>query len=198
MFIENCPGGHGTGDIIIIIIFIFIIANDGIRRIVSGGYPVDSGSPYTLWFGSGLRGGWLNDPVMAKRIDGGRLLRQTQMGFWGYLQTIQRNGGDDGTRTRGLCRDRAGLSSTFNDIEEYGRHCKSLEVPHRQRYCVLLCVSRRPPGVMRGQSVSSELPVTRPEIPAALRSRLAKRPPNATTRCVPSGCTWPALFPAHN
>jgi hypothetical protein len=63
----------------------FIIANDGIRRIVSGGYPVDSGSPYTLWFGSGLRGGWLNDPVMVNRIDGRRLLRQTQMGFWGYL-----------------------------------------------------------------------------------------------------------------
>jgi hypothetical protein len=49
-----------------------------------------------------------------------------------------KNGGDDETRTRDLCRDR----STFNDIEEHGRHCKSLEVHHRQRYCVSRCVSR--------------------------------------------------------
>src|SRR5437899_5480911 len=65
------------------------------------------------------------------------------------------NGGDDETRTRDLCRD------TFNDMEEHGRHCKSLEVHHRQRYCVSRCVSRRPPGVMRGQTVSSEWPAIR-------------------------------------
>src|ERR1700674_1023443 len=41
-------------------------------------------------------------------------------------------------------------SSTFNDIEEHGRHCKSLEVHHGQRYCVSQCVSRRPLGIMRG------------------------------------------------
>jgi len=27
------------------------------------------------------------------------------------------NGGDDGTRTRGLCRDSEGLTSIFNDFE---------------------------------------------------------------------------------
>jgi hypothetical protein len=42
------------------------------------GYPLDSGSPYRLWFGSRLRGGWVNDPVMGDRIDGDSLLRQTK------------------------------------------------------------------------------------------------------------------------
>jgi hypothetical protein len=46
--------------------------------------------------------------------------------------------------------------------------------------------------------ISSGLPVTRPEIPAALRSRLAKGPPSAATRYVLSGCTWPVLFPARS
>jgi putative ABC transport system substrate-binding protein len=40
--------------------------------------------------------------------------------------------------------------------------------------------------------------IIRPEIPAALRSRLAKRPPNAATRYVLSGCTSPVLFPARS
>jgi hypothetical protein len=39
------------------------------------------------------------------------------------------------------CRDRR-VISTFNDMEEHGRHPKSLEVHHRQRYCVSRCVSR--------------------------------------------------------
>jgi hypothetical protein len=33
--------------------------------------------------------------------------KQTQIRFLGFLQLLERNGGDDGTRTRGLCRDRA-------------------------------------------------------------------------------------------
>jgi hypothetical protein len=33
--------------------------------------------------------------------------KRTQIGFRGSLYTIQMNGGDDGTRTRDLCRDRA-------------------------------------------------------------------------------------------
>jgi hypothetical protein len=49
---------------------------------------------------------------------------------------IGKNGGDDETRTRDLCRD------SFNDMEEHGRHCKSWEVHHRQRHCVSRCVSR--------------------------------------------------------
>ena len=32
-------------------------------------------------------------------------------------KTIQKNGGDDGTRTRGLCRDSEKLTSIFNDFE---------------------------------------------------------------------------------
>jgi hypothetical protein len=62
-------------------------------------------------------------------------------------KTEVRNGGDDETRTRDLCRD------SFNDIKEHGRQCKSLEVHHRQRYCVSRCVSRRPPEVMSGQAL---------------------------------------------
>src|ERR1041385_6043824 len=60
-----------------------------------------------------------------------------QSRFADPLEVSERNGGDDETRTRDLCRDSA---RAFNDIEEHGRHCKSLEVHHRQRYCV----SRRP------------------------------------------------------
>ena len=34
---------------------------------------------------------------------------------------FKRNGGDDGARTRGLCRDSWQVISTFNDIGEHGR-----------------------------------------------------------------------------
>jgi hypothetical protein len=54
---------------------------DAALRKERGGYPVDSGSPYTLWFGCGLRGGRVNDPVMGNRIDGHRLLRQAKEDF---------------------------------------------------------------------------------------------------------------------
>ena len=33
------------------------------------------------------------------------------------FQTLEKNGGDDGTRTRGLCRDSEKLTSIFNDFE---------------------------------------------------------------------------------
>ena len=69
------------------------------------------------------------------------------------------NGGDDETRTRDLCRDR----STFNDMEEHGRHCKSLEVHHRQRYCVSRCVSRRLLPTVPDRRVISNLSVSRTE-----------------------------------
>jgi hypothetical protein len=42
--------------------------------------------------------------------------KQTQIRFLGFLQALERNGGDDGTRTRGLCRVRLGihvLSATY-------------------------------------------------------------------------------------
>src|SRR3954469_6854352 len=42
-------------------------------------------------------------------------------------QAAERNGGDDGTRTRGLCRDRERLTSTFNHFESTDgnrSHCK--------------------------------------------------------------------------
>ena len=34
-----------------------------------------------------------------------------------FSQTTEKNGGDDGTRTRGLCRDSEKLTSIFNDFE---------------------------------------------------------------------------------
>jgi hypothetical protein len=47
------------------------------------------------------------------------------------------------------CRDSLRVLSTSNDMEEHGRHCKSLEVHHGQRYCVSRCVSRLPNLVLR-------------------------------------------------
>jgi hypothetical protein len=38
-----------------------------------------------------------------------------------------------------LSRDSQRVTSTFNHMEEHGRHCKSLEVRHRQHYCVSQC-----------------------------------------------------------
>ena len=52
--------------------------NTARERIGIGGYPLDSGSPYRLWFGFGLRGGRVNYPMMGNRIDGHSLLRQTK------------------------------------------------------------------------------------------------------------------------
>jgi hypothetical protein len=40
-------------------------------------------------------------------------------------------------------RMNAGIARAVkSDMEEHGRHCKSWEVHHRQRYCVSRCVSR--------------------------------------------------------
>jgi hypothetical protein len=33
------------------------------------------------------------------------------------LQIVEEYGGDDGMRTRGLCRDGAGMSSTLNNLQ---------------------------------------------------------------------------------
>jgi hypothetical protein len=49
------------------------------------------------------------------------------------LQVIERNGGDDGTRTRGLCRDRAAKSCNYLKLDGVGRH--SLEQQATLRYC---------------------------------------------------------------
>jgi hypothetical protein len=38
---------------------------------------------------------------------------------------VEKNGGDDGTRARGLCRDSSLAISTFNDLQEHGRHPKA-------------------------------------------------------------------------
>src|SRR6267154_2259495 len=46
------------------------------------------------------------------------------------------------------------VTSSFNDIEEHGRHCKSLEAHNRQRYCVSRCVSRKPLSPVPGQASS--------------------------------------------
>ena len=42
--------------------------------------------------------------------------------------------------------------STFNDMEEHGRHRKSLEVRHRQRYWASRCVSRKLLSTVPGQA----------------------------------------------
>jgi len=44
-------------------------------------------------------------------------------------------------------------------MEEHGRHCKSLEVRRRQRYCVSRCVSRRLLSTLPDRRVISALPV---------------------------------------
>src|SRR5579872_4947949 len=50
--------------------------------------------------------------------------------------------------------------STFNDMEEHGRHCKSLEVHLRQRYCVSRCVSRRLPFNCPALAPELRLPIS--------------------------------------
>ncbi len=62
--------------------------------------------------------------------------------FADSLQVLERNGGDDGTRTRDLCRDSEQVMSIFKDLEEHGRHRKSSQVHLRQTYCVPRCVPR--------------------------------------------------------
>jgi hypothetical protein len=45
-------------------------------------------------------------------------------------QLAEKNGGDDETRTRDLCRDSPQYMSIFNDLEEHGRHlshCKYIQ-----------------------------------------------------------------------
>jgi len=63
---------------------------------------------------------------------------------WGlFCKCLKRNGGDDETRTRDLCRDSSEYISVFNDLEEHGRHPKSSQVRLGQSYCVPRCVPRR-------------------------------------------------------
>ncbi len=47
------------------------------------------------------------------------------------------------------------MIGTFNDMEEHGRHRKSLEVRARQRYCVSRCVSRERSATLFGRSGES-------------------------------------------
>jgi hypothetical protein len=58
------------------------------------------------------------------------------------LYVTEKNGGDDETRTRDLCRDSERFISTGNDLQEHGRHPKSLQDSLRPRYCVPRCVPR--------------------------------------------------------
>jgi len=55
---------------------------------------------------------------------------------------IESYGGDDETRTRDLCRDSERFISTCKDLQEHGRHPKSLQDSLRPRYCVPRCVPR--------------------------------------------------------
>jgi len=42
------------------------------------GYPLDSGSPYRLWFAFSFPGGRVDDPMISDGIDGHCLLREAK------------------------------------------------------------------------------------------------------------------------
>jgi hypothetical protein len=48
-------------------------------------------------------------------------------------------------------------TSAVTDMEEHGRHRKSLQVRRRQRYCVSRCVScvKRPPGLLENSATEA-------------------------------------------
>jgi len=60
------------------------------------------------------------------------------------LQVFEKNGGDDETRTRDLCRDSERFISTCKHLQEHGRHPKSLQGSLRHCYCVPRCAPRFP------------------------------------------------------
>ena len=47
-------------------------------RIKEDGYPLDSGSPYRLWFAFSFSGGRVDDPMISDGIDGHCLLREAK------------------------------------------------------------------------------------------------------------------------
>jgi len=51
------------------------------------------------------------------------------------VQTIQRNGGDDGTRTRGLCRDSLAPFRFYNDLTDR-EACQSLRKSYKTSHFV--------------------------------------------------------------
>jgi hypothetical protein len=80
------------------------------------------------------------------------------------------NGGDDKTRTRDLCRDRSGLQvllmtwkSTDGTVSHW-KYTKGDAIVYRDVY-------RATPGVMRGQSVSSELPTAIADRPCGMADK---------------------------
>ncbi len=66
-----------------------------------------------------------------------------------------KNGGDDETRTRDLCRDSERFISTYNDLQEHGRHPKSLQDSLRHRHCVPRVYHAQNPIALMVSSVSS-------------------------------------------
>ena len=56
------------------------------------------------------------------------------------LQSIEKYGGDDGTRTRDLCRDSEKLTSTFNEFESTDGNASHWKYVLRKSYCVPLIV----------------------------------------------------------
>ena len=77
-------------------------------------------------------------------LDGQRGSRNSNDNVCLYHSLSMRNGGGDETRTRDLCRDSERFISTCNDLQEHGRHPKSLQDSLRHRYCVPRCVPRFP------------------------------------------------------
>src|SRR5271166_5156044 len=47
-------------------------------RLIVDGYPLDSGSPYRLWFAFSFPGGRVDDPVIGDGIDSHCLLREAK------------------------------------------------------------------------------------------------------------------------
>jgi ADP-ribose pyrophosphatase YjhB (NUDIX family) len=55
-----------------------VIFESTISQIQRDGYPLDSGSPYRLWFAFSFPGGRVDDPAIGDGIDSHCLLRETK------------------------------------------------------------------------------------------------------------------------
>ena len=51
-----------------------------------------------------------------------------------FPQTLEKNGGDDETRTRDLCRGRVGTTSTSNNFQGCWGAAKYLKIPTKRKH----------------------------------------------------------------
>src|SRR5260370_2054860 len=93
-----------------------------------------------------------------------------------FFYVLERNGGDDWSRPCCLCRDSERLISTFKDLQEHGRHRKSLQGSPWHRNCVPRSVPR--PAANRSYRDSKDWTKSERGPAISLRSR---------RRCVGNG-----------